>query len=70
MHYCPHLDPIERLWRLMHRHVTHNATHATFKQLSEAVLTFLREEARGNGEPSVTRSPTISGSSHPRIFGL
>ena len=22
--YCPHLDPIERLWGLMHRHVTHN----------------------------------------------
>src|SRR5271166_1559775 len=23
--YCPHLDPIERLWGLMHKHVTHNA---------------------------------------------
>ncbi len=22
--YCPHLDPIERLWWLMHKHVTHN----------------------------------------------
>ena len=22
--YCPHLDPIERLWGLMHRHCTHN----------------------------------------------
>ena len=22
--YCPHLDPIERLWGLMHRRVTHN----------------------------------------------
>jgi hypothetical protein len=22
--YCPHLDPIERLWGLMHRHTTHN----------------------------------------------
>jgi transposase len=42
--YCPHLDPIERLWGLMHRHITHNTTHATFKQFSEAVLTFLREE--------------------------
>ena len=20
--YCPHLDPIERLWGLMHRHIT------------------------------------------------
>ena len=42
--YCPHLDPIERLWGLMHRHITHNTCHATFKQFSEAVLTFLREE--------------------------
>jgi hypothetical protein len=22
--YCPHLDPIERLWGLMHENVTHN----------------------------------------------
>ena len=21
--YCPHLDPIERLWGLMHKNVTH-----------------------------------------------
>ncbi len=42
--YCPHLDPIERLWKLMHKHITHNTCHATFKQFSEAVLTFLREE--------------------------
>jgi len=42
--YCPHLDPIERLWGLVHRHITHNTTHATFKQFSEAVLAFLREE--------------------------
>jgi transposase len=46
--YCPHLDPIERLWGLMHRHVTHNTCHATFKQFSEAVLTFLRREVPTN----------------------
>jgi transposase len=28
--YCPHLDPIERLWGLMHKHVTHNRSHATW----------------------------------------
>ena len=27
--YCPHLNPIERLWGLMHRHVTHNTCYAT-----------------------------------------
>src|SRR6202051_489572 len=26
--YCPHLDPIERLWGLMHRHTTHNKCYA------------------------------------------
>jgi hypothetical protein len=29
--YCPHLDPIERLWGLMHRHTTHNKCYAGFK---------------------------------------
>ncbi len=42
--YCPHLDPIERLWGLMHRHVTHNRCHETFADFSNAILTFLREE--------------------------
>jgi transposase len=27
--YCPHLNPIERLWGLMHRNVTHNKTYTT-----------------------------------------
>jgi transposase len=42
--YCPHLDPIERLWGLMHKQVTHNRCHATFADFSNAILTFLREE--------------------------
>jgi transposase len=42
--YCPHLDPIERLWGLMHKHVTHNRCHETFADFSAAILTFLREE--------------------------
>src|SRR5712671_6196862 len=41
---APHLDPIERLWGLMHKHVTHNRCHATFADFKAAVLTFLREE--------------------------
>ena len=32
--YCPHLDPIERLWGLMHRHSTHNKCHASFRDFS------------------------------------
>ena len=42
--YCPHLNPIERLWGLMHRHITHNKCYATFKDFSIAMLTFLRHE--------------------------
>jgi transposase len=42
--YCPHLDPIERLWGLMHKHITHNRCHATFAEFKAAILTFLREE--------------------------
>jgi transposase len=46
--YCPHLDPIERLWGLMHRNVTHNRCHATFADFSSAILTFLRQDVPRN----------------------
>jgi transposase len=42
--YCPHLDSIERLWGLMHKHITHNRCHGTFADFKNAILTFLREE--------------------------
>jgi transposase len=40
--YCPHLNPIERLWGLMHKTVTHNRCYATYNGFCEAVLGFLR----------------------------
>ena len=46
--YCPHLDPIERLWGLMHRHCTHNKCYAGFKDFTRVVLTFLREKVPRN----------------------
>ena len=46
--YCPHLNSIERLWGLMHRHITHNKCYATFREFSTAMLTFLREEVPKN----------------------
>jgi transposase len=46
--YCPHLDPIERLWGLMHKHITHNRCHKTFADFREAILTFLRDEVPRN----------------------
>ena len=46
--YCPHLDPIERLWGLMHKHITHNRCHKTFADFRAAILTFLRDEVPRN----------------------
>jgi transposase len=41
--YCPHLNPIERLWAVMHAHVTHNCFHPTQKQFANAILRFFRQ---------------------------
>lgn len=46
--YCPHLDPIERLWGLAHKHITHNRCYETFADFSGAFLTFLREQVPRN----------------------
>jgi transposase len=42
--YCPHLNPIERLWGVMHKNVTHNKTYGTCTEFAGATLTFLRDE--------------------------
>jgi len=41
--YCPHLNPIERLWAVMHQHVTHNRAYPSQKQFTEAILKFFRK---------------------------
>jgi hypothetical protein len=46
--YCPHLNPIERLWGVMHKHVTHNKCYATCAQFADATLDFLRETVPRN----------------------
>ena len=46
--YCPHLNPIERLWGLMHEHVTHNKCYATCAQFADAALGFLRQKVPRN----------------------
>ena len=46
--YCPHLNPIERLWGLMHRHTTHNKCYSSFKDFSSAMLNFLHDEVPRN----------------------
>jgi len=42
--YCPHLNPIERLWALMHEHLTHNKTYPTCREFADAIFAFLRDE--------------------------
>src|SRR4051794_9893034 len=42
--YCPHLNPIERLWGLMHKTVTHNRCYATYNGFCQAALGFLRRD--------------------------
>ena len=39
----PHLNPIERLWGVMHKHLTHHTCYAACRDFAEAVLDFLRE---------------------------
>jgi len=46
--YCPHLNPIERLWGLMHRNVTHNRCYTTFDDFCGAVLGFLNQDVPRN----------------------
>ena len=41
--YAPHLNPIERLWGVMHKYVTHNKFYKNYKDFAEAILHFLRE---------------------------
>jgi len=41
--YAPHLNPIERLWGVMHEHVTHNRYYETFDDFIAAILGFFRK---------------------------
>lgn len=41
--YCPHLNPIERLWAVMHHYVTCNRFHPSQKQFADAILAFFRD---------------------------
>jgi transposase len=46
--YCPHLNPIERLWGVMHKNITHNKTYETCAQFAEATMGFLRDKVPRN----------------------
>lgn len=40
---CPHLNPIERLWAVMHQHVTNNRTYPDQTRFAQAILHFFRK---------------------------
>ena len=40
--YRPHLNPIERLWGVMHKNITHNKCYGTCGEFAETTLEFLR----------------------------
>jgi transposase len=66
--YCPHLNPIERLWGVMHRNVTHNKCYGTCAQFADATLDFLRETIPRNWadfRDSVTDNFRVI---NPRVF--
>jgi len=41
--YAPHLNPIERLWGVMHKDVTHNRYYAKFHDFVAAILQFFQK---------------------------
>jgi len=41
--YAPHLNPIERLWGVMHKYVTHNKFYETYNEFAEAILEFFEK---------------------------
>ena len=41
--YCPHLNPIERLWAVLHDYVTHNKVYETRHDFAREILNFLRD---------------------------
>lgn len=51
--YSPNLNPIERLWKIMHEHVTYNKYYESFSEFTEATINFFRNIGRNK---SVLRS--------------
>ena len=46
--YSPHLNPIERLWGVMHKNITHNRCYATFREFKAATIDFLTQTVPKN----------------------
>ena len=51
--YSPNLNPIERLWKLMHENVTYNKYYTSFAEFTDATMSFLKNIGR---KKSILRS--------------
>ena len=67
--YAPNLDAIERLWKVMHQHVTHNRYYETSAPSPKRSCASSPPPCHKAGGPSATPSTTTSTSSAPRNFG-
>ena len=67
--YCPHLNPIERLWAPMHRHVTHNRHDPTQNSSRMRSSRSFAKPSQMSGKPSEARYQTTFASQHIRNFG-
>jgi transposase len=69
--YCPHLNPIERLWHVLHNHVTRNRYYKTFNAFAKSVMTFCKETIPQNWatiSSYVTDNFTIKSNKNLRII--
>ena len=53
--YCPHLNPIERAWGVMHSVVTHNKSYVTVSKFKAAIINFLTETLPNNWDQFTSR---------------
>lgn len=44
--YSPNLNPIERLWKIMHEHVTYNKYYSSFSEFTEEIEKFFKTIGR------------------------
>ena len=68
--YARNLNVIERLWKVMHQHVTHNRYHADFRTFAEAITRFFKTDLPIELENNPRHlPPKLLHKSAPRNFG-
>ncbi|MBT6542474.1 MAG: hypothetical protein HOL77_00005 [Rhodobacteraceae bacterium] len=65
--YCPHLNPIERLWAVL---ACPNRFYTAQKQFTKAILPCLQKKFPKNGRVSEVRSQTALHHLSPKLSGF